>query len=78
MKKLIWSDLNIKKSKSEGVTLIGENTQKLLSNLCNWKKKKFFLVYYKMVLKNTKETWEKCGIKTVKHYKERENIIELW
>ena len=31
-----------------------------------------------MVLKNTKETWEKCGIKTVKHYKERENIIELW
>ena len=33
---------------------------------------------YKMVLKITKETWEKCGIKTVKHYNKKENIIELW
>ena len=33
---------------------------------------------YKMVLKIIKETWEKCGIKTVKHYNERKNIIELW
>ena len=33
---------------------------------------------YKMVLKITKETWEKCGIKTEKHYNEKENIIELW
>ena len=31
-----------------------------------------------MVLKITKETWEKCGIKTIKHYNEKENIIELW
>ena len=33
---------------------------------------------YKMVLKITKETWEKCGIKTVKYYNEKEDIIELW
>ena len=32
---------------------------------------------YKMVLKITKETWEKCGIKTVKYYNEKEDIIEL-
>ena len=31
---------------------------------------------YKMVVKITKETWEKCGIKTVKHYNKKENIIE--
>ena len=31
-----------------------------------------------MVLKITKETWEKCGIKTVKYYNEKEDIIELW
>ena len=33
---------------------------------------------YKMVVEITKETWEKCGIKTVEHYNEKENIIELW
>ena len=33
---------------------------------------------YKMVLKIAKETWEKCGIKTVKHYNKKESIIELW
>ena len=31
-----------------------------------------------MVLKITKETWRKCGIKTIKHHKEKEDIIELW
>ena len=31
-----------------------------------------------MVLKNTKETWGKCGIKIIKHYNEKEDIIELW
>ena len=31
-----------------------------------------------MVLKITKETWEKCGIKTLKYYNEKEDIIELW
>ena len=31
-----------------------------------------------MVLKITKETWEKCGITTVKYYNKKENIIELW
>ena len=31
-----------------------------------------------MVLKITKETWEKCGITTVKYYNKEENIIELW
>ena len=31
-----------------------------------------------MVLKITKETQEKCGIKTVKYYNKKENIIELW
>ena len=33
---------------------------------------------YKMVLKITKETWEKCGITTVKYYNKKEDIIELW
>ena len=32
----------------------------------------------KMVVKITKETWEKYGIKTVKHYNGKEHIIELW
>ena len=32
----------------------------------------------KMVVKLTKETWEKCGIKTVKHYNKKEDIIDLW
>ena len=30
-----------------------------------------------MVLKITKETWEKCGIKTIKHYNKKEDMIEL-
>ena len=33
---------------------------------------------YKLVLKITKETWGKCGITTVKHYNQKENMIELW
>ena len=33
---------------------------------------------YKMVLKITKETWGKCGIKTVKYHNEEKNIIEFW
>ena len=31
-----------------------------------------------MVVEITKETWEKCNIKTVKHYSKKEDIIELW
>ena len=31
-----------------------------------------------MILKIIKETWEKCGIKTVKYYNEKENTTELW
>ena len=31
-----------------------------------------------MVVEITKETWEKCGIKTVKYHNEEKNIIELW
>ena len=31
-----------------------------------------------MVLEITKETWEKCGIKKIKNYNEKEDIIELW
>ena len=31
-----------------------------------------------MVVKITKETWEKCGIKTVKDYNKKEDIIEQW
>ena len=31
-----------------------------------------------MVLKITKETWEKCGTTTVKYYNKKEDIIELW
>ena len=30
-----------------------------------------------MVLKITKETWEKCGITTVKYYNKKKDIIEL-
>ena len=33
---------------------------------------------YKMVVEITNETWGKCGIKTVTHYNEKENIIEFW
>ena len=33
---------------------------------------------YKMVVKITKETWQKCGFKKVKHYNEKEDISELW
>ena len=31
-----------------------------------------------MVVEIKKETWGKCGIKIVKHYNEKENIIESW
>ena len=31
-----------------------------------------------MVAEIAKETWKKCGIKTVKYYNEKEDIIELW
>ena len=31
-----------------------------------------------MVLKVTKEIWGKCGIKTMKYYNEKENMIEFW
>ena len=37
-----------------------------------------FLCMHKMVVEITKETQEKWGIKAVKHYSEKENIIELW
>ena len=30
-----------------------------------------------MVVEITKETWEKCGIKTVEHYNKKD-IIKLW
>ena len=33
---------------------------------------------HKMVLKITKETWKKCGIKTVEHHNEDKNMIKLW
>ena len=36
----------------------------------------FFVCIYKMVKKITKETWGKCGIKTVKHCNEKEDIIK--
>ena len=41
-------------------------------------KKNFCVCMYKMVVEITNETWGKCGIKTVNHYNEEENIIELW
>ena len=31
-----------------------------------------------MVVEITKETWGKYGINTIKHYNEKDNIIELW
>ena len=31
-----------------------------------------------MVFKITKETWEKCGITTVKYHNKKKDIIELW
>ena len=55
------------KIKNERVILIGGNSQK-----------KNFLCIYKMVLKITKETWEKCGITTAKYYNKKKDIIELW
>ena len=36
----------------------------------------FFLCVYRVVVEITKETWGKCGIKTVKHHNKKENIIE--
>ena len=33
---------------------------------------------YKMVVEIKKEAWEKCDIKTVKHYNKKEDIVELW
>ena len=38
----------------------------------------FCMCMYKIVVEITKETWEKCGIKTVKHYNKKEDIIALW
>ena len=35
-------------------------------------------VCIKWLWKLQKKPWGKCGIKTVKPYNERENIIELW
>ena len=32
----------------------------------------------KMLLNIIKETWGKCGIKTVKYYNKKDDIIELW
>ena len=45
--------------------------------MCPQKKKNFFLVYIKM-LEITKETWEKCGIKTIEYRNKEKDIIELW
>ena len=33
---------------------------------------------YKMVVEITKETWEKCGIKTLIYHNKKEKINELW
>ena len=33
---------------------------------------------YEMIVEITKEILEKCGIKTVKHYHKKEDIIQLW
>ena len=33
---------------------------------------------YKIVVEITKETCEKCGIKTVKYHNEEKNRLELW
>ena len=38
----------------------------------------FFLCMYKMDVEIKKETREKCGIRIVKHYNEKEDITELW
>ena len=32
----------------------------------------------KITTNGCKETWGKCGIKRVKHYNKKEDIIELW
>ena len=34
----------------------------------------FFLCVYRVVVEITKETWGKCGIKTVKHYNEKKEL----
>ena len=38
----------------------------------------FFLCMHKMVLNITRETWGKCGTKTVKYYNKKDDTIELW
>ena len=48
-----------------------------MSILCH-QKNFVLLCMYRMVVGITKETWQKCGIKTVKHYNEKKKINELW
>ena len=48
--------------------------------LIGWNKNFYFLcVYtYKMVVEITKETWGKCGIKTLIYHNKEEKLNELW
>ena len=63
MKNLIRSPL--KNIKNEWVIFNWENTQNYWSiYVHNWKKI-FFLLYIKIVLKITKETWENNGIEVI-------------
>ena len=50
---------------------------KLIEYFMSSKKNIFFFCMYKMIVKITKETWEKCGVKAVKHYNKNESIV-LW
>ena len=40
--------------------------------------KKYFFYYIEMVLKITKETWKKCGIKALYYYIKKKRTLELW
>ena len=50
---------------------------KLIEYFMSSKKNIFFFCMYKMIVKITKETSEKCGVKAVKHYNKNESIV-LW
>ena len=49
-----------------------------MSILCHQKILFFCVCKYKMVVEITKETWEKCDIKTLIYHNKEEKISELW
>ena len=46
--------------------------------LIGWNKNFVCVCMYKMVVEITKETWGKCGIKTLVYHNKEEKINQLW